>query len=145
MAVIQPQSIPINNQFSPAMASRCGESSYDPQDLSSADEEYIMLNNVAEVMPRRTDYVAWLTTAARLYLNAPPELPKNSELISPNHDVYHSDQMVISSRFGIMDITDWWCQQDKMHTMHAKLSNLAHDIFSILPYSARVEASVSIG
>jgi len=51
-------------------------------------------------------------TVARLYLNSPPEGTKNWGQINPNLNDYHSDQMQISSTFWILDITDWWCQQE---------------------------------
>jgi hypothetical protein len=84
-------------------------------------------------------------TAARLYLNSPPELPHNWGQINPNLDNYHSDPLVISSTFWLPDITDWWWQQEVTHSIYAKLSNVARDTFSIIPHSVRVEASFSLG
>jgi hypothetical protein len=74
--------------------------------LSSDDEEYLMPNNVAETTPGRSDCAAHLLTAARLYLNSPPEAPKNWGQINPNLNDYHSNPMEISSTFWIPDITD---------------------------------------
>jgi hypothetical protein len=84
-------------------------------------------------------------TAARLYLNSPPEAPKNWGQINPNLNDYHSDPMEISSTFWIPDITDWWRQQEETHSKYADLSNVARDIFSIIPHGVGVEASFSLG
>jgi len=53
--------------------------------------------------------------------------------------------MEISSTFWIPDITDWWRQQVEMHSKYADLSNVARDIFSIIPHGVGVEASFSLG
>jgi len=78
-------------------------------------------------------------------LNSPPEAPKNWGQINPNLNDYHSDPMEISSKFWIPDITDWWCQQEETHSKYADLSNLARDIFSMIPHGVGVEASFSPG
>jgi hypothetical protein len=83
-------------------------------------------------------------TAATLYLNSLPEAPKNWGQINPNLNDYHSDRMEISSSLWIPDITDWWRQQEAMHSKYANLSNGARDIFSILPHAVGVEASFSL-
>jgi len=49
------------------MASRSGRTSYDPYDLSSNDEQYLMPNNVAEMTPGQSDHAAPALTAPRLY------------------------------------------------------------------------------
>jgi hypothetical protein len=84
-------------------------------------------------------------TAARLYLDSPPEAPKNWVQINPNLNDYHSDSMEISRTFWIPDITDWWRQQEETHSKYADLYNVARDIFSIIPHGVRVEASVTLG
>jgi hypothetical protein len=84
-------------------------------------------------------------TAARLYLNSPPEAPKNWGQINPNLNDYHSDPMEISSICWIPDITDWWRQQEETPSKYADLSNVAHDRFSIIPHGVAVEASFSLG
>jgi len=134
-----------NNLSSFEMASRSGQSSYDPYDLSSNDDEYLMPTNVAEMTPRRRDCAACLLTAARLYLNSPPELPQNWGQINPNLNDYHSDPMAISSTFWLPDITDRWRQQEETHTKYADLSNVARDVFSIIPHGVGVGASSSLG
>jgi len=53
--------------------------------------------------------------------------------------------MEISSTFWIPDITDWWRQQEETHSQYADLSNVARDIFSIIPYGVGLEASYSLG
>jgi len=64
LPVIKPESVPNNNLFSSAMASRSGQSAYDPYDLSRDDKESIMPNNVAETTPGRSDPASHLLTAA---------------------------------------------------------------------------------
>jgi hypothetical protein len=134
-----------NNLSSFEMASRSGQSSYDPYDLSSDDDEYLMPTNVAETTPGRSDRAARLLTAARLYLNSPPELPQNWGQINPNLNDYDTDPMGISSTFWLPDITDWWRQQEETHSKYADLSNVARDVFSIIPHGVGVEASFSLG
>jgi len=95
--------------------------------------------------PRRSDRAARILTAARLYLNPPPEAPKNCGRIHPNLNDYHSDPMVISSTLWIPDITDWWRQQEETHSKYSDLSNVARDIFSIIPHVVGVEARFSLG
>ena len=53
--------------------------------------------------------------------------------------------MEISSTFWFPDITDWWHQQEETHSMYANLSNVARDIFSVIPHGVEVEASFSLG
>jgi len=53
--------------------------------------------------------------------------------------------MEISSTFWLLDIIDWWRQQEETHSKYADLSNVARDIFSIIPHGVRVEASFSLG
>ena len=58
-------------------ASGSGQSSFDPYDLSSDDQEYILPTNVAETTPRKSNCAAHILIAARLYLNSPPKAPNN--------------------------------------------------------------------
>jgi len=128
-----------------ATASGSYQSSFDAYDSSSDNEEYLTPDNVAEMTPRRSDRAARLLTAAKLYLNSPPEAPKNWGQIYPNLNDYHSDPMEISSTFWIPDITNWSRQQEETHSTYADLSNVAWDIFSIIPHGVGVEASFSLG
>jgi len=121
------------------------QSSFDPYHLASDDEEHLTPNNVAETTPRRSDHAALLLTAARLYLNSLPQSPETWEQMNPNLNDYHSDPMEIRSTFLLLDITDWWRQQEEMHSKYADLSNVARDIFSIIPHCVIVEASFSLG
>jgi len=139
------ETVPSSNLVPSATASGSYQSSFDPYDMSSDDEEYLTPNNVAEMTPGRSDRAARLLTAARLYLNSPPEAPKNWGRINPNLNDYHSDPMEISSTFWIPDITDWWRQQEEMHSKFANLSNVARDMSSIIPHGVGVEASFSLG
>ena len=106
------ETVQSSNLIPSATASTSYQSSFDPYDSSSDDKEYLTPINVAETTPGRCDRAARLLTAARLYLNSPPEAPKNWGQIDPNLNDYHSDQMEISSTFGIPDITDWRRQQE---------------------------------
>jgi len=75
LPVTKPESVLHDNFLSPTMASRYGQSTYNPYDMSSNDDKYLMPKNVAETTPRRSNRVAQLLTAPRLYLHALPELP----------------------------------------------------------------------
>jgi len=141
----QLETVPTSNLVSSATASGSYQSSFNPSDLSSNDEKYLTPNNVAEMTPGQSDRAARLSTAARLYLNSPPEAPKNWGQINPNLNDYHSDPMEISCTFWIPDITDWWRQQEETHSKYADLSNVARDRVSIIPHGVGVEASFSFG
>jgi len=135
-----------NSNFVPsATASGSYQSSFDSYDSSSDDEEYLTPNNVPETTPGRSDHAARFLTAARLYLNSPPEAPKHWRQINPNLNDYHPNPMEISSTFWIPDITDSWRPQEETHSKYADLSNVACDIFSIIPHGVGVEASFSLG
>jgi len=139
------ETVPSNNLFPSATASGSYQSSIDPYDLSSDDEDYLTPNNMVEMTPGQSDHTARLLTPARLHLNSPPEAPKNWGRIYPNLNDYHSDLMDISSTFWTPDLADWWRQQQKIHSKYADLSNVARDIFSIIPHGVGVEASFSLG
>jgi len=109
------------------------------------DEEYLTPNNVAETTPGREDRAARLSTAPRLYLTSPPDAPKHWGQINPNLNDYHSDPMEISCTLCIPDITDWWRQMEETHSKYADLTNVLHDIFSIISNGVGVEASFSLG
>jgi hypothetical protein len=126
------------------MASRSGQSSYDPYDVSSDDDECLMPTNVGEMTPGLSDRAVRLFKAARLYLNSPPQLHQNWGQINPNVDDYHSNAMEISSTFWLPDITAWWRHQEETHSKHADLSTVARNIFSIIPHGVGAEASFSL-
>jgi len=127
------------------IASRSGQSPYDPYDLSSDDDEYLMPTDVAETTPGRSDCAARLLTAGRLHLNSRPELPQSWGQINPDLNDYHSDPMELSSTFLLPDITDWWQQQKETHSKYADLSSVPRDKFSIIPLSVGVEATFPLG
>jgi len=52
--------------------------------------------------------------------------------------------MEISSTFWLADLSDWWSHQEEMHSRYADLSNVARNIFSIIPHGVGVEASFSL-
>jgi len=100
---------------------------------------------VAETTPGQSHREARLLTTARLYLNSPHEAPKNWGQMYPNRNDYHSNPMEISSTFWIPDITDWWRQQEEIHSKYADHSNMARKIFSIIPHGIGVESCFSLG
>jgi hypothetical protein len=73
VAVNKLETVTSSNLVPPAMASGSYQSSLDPNDLFSDDDEYVMLNNVAEMTPTQSDRAAHFVTAACLYPNLPPE------------------------------------------------------------------------
>jgi len=139
------KSLQRSNLIPSRMVSGSCQWSFDPYDLSSDDKEYLTPNNVAETTPGRSDRAARLLTAGRLYLILPPEAPKHWGQINPNLNDYHSDPMEISSKFWLLDITDWWRQQEEMLSTYTDLSNVARKIISIIPHGVGVEASWSLG
>jgi len=70
---------------------------------------------------------------------------RTGDKLNQNLNDYHSDPMEISGTFWLPDIADWWCQQEETHSKYADLSNVARDIFSIIPHGVRVEASFYLG
>jgi len=144
MSVIIPDNVPGSSIFPSAKASGSGQSSFDPYDLSSDDDEYITPKRVAEMTPRQSNRTERLLTTARLYLNAPPEAPKHWWQVNPNFNDYHSDPMEISSTFWLLDISTWCHQQEETHSKYANLFNVVGDMFSIIPHGIGVEASYSL-
>jgi hypothetical protein len=142
--VSKTENIPSRNLVPSAMDSASRRLSFVPYDLSSHDEEYLTPTSVAETTPRQSDHAARWLTAARLHLNSLPELPKNWGQIEPSLNDYHCDPMEIGSTFCIPDITDWWQQQEETHSKYLGLSNVARDIFRIIPHGVRVEASFAL-
>jgi len=77
------ESLPSSNHIPSGPASGSCPSSFDPYDLPSDDEEFLTPDNMAGTTPGRSDRAASLLTAARPYLNSPPEAPKNCGQIHP--------------------------------------------------------------
>jgi len=86
LPVTKPENILNNNFVSSAMDSSSVQSSYDPYDLSSDDEEYIMPNNAAKMTAGWSDRAALSLTAAMFHFNSPPELPPYWAQINLNLD-----------------------------------------------------------
>jgi len=61
------------------------------------------------------------------------------------NDYKQTNPMEIGSTFWIPDIPHWWRQQEETHSKYADLSNVARDIFFIIPHGVGVEASFSLG
>ena len=78
-------------------------------------------------------------------MNSPAEAPKDWGQINPNLNDYHFDPMEISSTFWLLDINDWWLQQEETHSKYTDLSNVAQSIFFIIPQGVGVEARFSPG
>jgi len=127
------------------MSSGSSQSSFDPYDFSSDHEEYLMPTYVAGMTPGQSDCTALLLSTARLHLNLLPEVPLNLGQNHPNLNDYHSDPMEICCAFWILHITDWWHEQEETHSKYANLSNVARDIFSIIPHGVGVESCFSLG
>jgi hypothetical protein len=51
----------------------------------------------------------------------------------------------ISRTFCIPDISDWWQQQEEMHSKYTDLFNVAQNIFSIILHGVGVVARFSLG
>lgn len=77
LPVVTSETVPRYNLFASAMASRSGASSYDPSNLSSNDDGYLLPEIVAETTPGRSTCTARLYTAARLYFISMPDLQQN--------------------------------------------------------------------
>jgi len=84
------ETVPSSNLVPSARASGTYQLSFAQYDSSSDDDEFSIPNHVAETTPGRSDRAARFLTAARLYLNSPPEAPKNWGQINPNLNDYHS-------------------------------------------------------
>jgi len=145
VAVNKLESLPSSNLVTSATSSGLCQSSFDPYDSPSNDEEYLTPNSEAETTPGWSNHAVRLLTAAWLHFNSPPEAPKNWGQINPNLNDYHSNRMEISHTFWIPDITNWWRQQEEMRSKYADLSNVACNIFLIILHGVRVEASFSLG
>jgi len=116
MPVNKLESILRSNLIHSEMASRSCQSSFDPYDLSSNNKEYWKRNNVAETTPGQSDLAAYLLTTGKLYLKAPPGVPKNWGQINQTLHDYHSNRMDISSKLWIPEIADWWRHQEETHS-----------------------------
>jgi len=145
VAVNKLESLPSSNPIPSATTSGSCQSSLDPDDLSSVNDEYLPPNNVAGTTPGQCDCAPRLMTPAMLYFNSPPETPKNRGQFISELNEYHSDPMEIRSTVRLRDITDWWRLQKETPSRYADLSNVACDIFSIIPHGVGVEVSFSLG
>jgi hypothetical protein len=73
MSINTPERVQQSNFILTAKASRLGQSSYDPYDLSSNDEKYVTPQCMAAMTHGRTDHPAHLLTAAGFHLKLKPE------------------------------------------------------------------------
>jgi len=137
-------SLPSSNLRPSVTASGSPEPSFDYYDLPSDDDEFLTPNNVAVTTPGQSNCTASIITASKCYLNLPPEVLKNWWQINWNLNDYSYDTMEISSTFWIPDITNWWQQQEEMHSKYANLSKVACDILSIIRHGVTVGAKISL-
>jgi len=103
-----------------------------------------MPNNLAETALRSSEHAVLLLTAARHHFHSPPESPQTCGRVNLNLNDYHSEPMVISTIFCIPDISDWWRQQEETHSKYTNLTNVGHNIFSIILHGVGVETSISL-
>jgi len=141
----QLQCLPSSNSISSAMVSGSCQSSFDPHDFSSDDEEYYIANNVAKTTPRWNGHPALCEPATRLHLHSPPEAPMYRGQIHQNLNECHSDPMEFRGTLGIPNMTDWWRQQEQTQSKYTNLSNIECNIFSTIPHHVGVEAGFSLG
>jgi len=123
--VMKPKIIQSNNLFPSATASGSGQFSCNSYDLCSNDDEYSMLNNVAETTTRWSYRTApWLTTS-RMYLNSPLDKPQNWGQINPNFNDYHSKgptQGKLAVHFGFWtSLTGGTNKVNRTHSMPISL------------------------
>jgi len=143
--IVTPKRIPRNTLFPSTMASGSAQSSIEPYDLSSDDEESLTAKVVAKMTPGWSNCTACLLTATTLYLNSSPESPKNWEQVNLNYNDYHYDPMEIRSTFWKMHIIDRWCQHEEMHSKYTDLSKVTRHIICITQPGVGVDASCSLG
>jgi len=144
LPIIKAERVLHNTLLPSKTASGSGQSYGDPYDLSSEEEEYPTPEHVAKMTPRRSDWPACSLEAAKLYMKSPPESPKTWEHVNPNLSGYHSDLMKISRTFRIPHITYWWHQQEHTRSKYTNFSDVARDIFSIIPHGVGVEEGFSL-
>jgi len=70
---------------------------------------------VAKTTPEQSNHEVHLLTATRFDLISPPKLPQNWGQTNLYFKDYHSDPMVISGTFWLLDITNWGRQQYDTH------------------------------
>jgi len=141
LIVTKPESILNNNLVSSAMASRSGQTSYDPYDSSSNDGEYLMPNNVAKMTPGWSNCAARPLTAARLYLNSPPELTQNGGKLIRILMITTLTKWTLVVHVGYR-ISPTGCGSKKKCT-ESNLPNVARDEFSTIHHGVGVEARFS--
>jgi hypothetical protein len=86
MSITNPDHDQPSTFFPTGNASGLGQSSFDPYELSSNDDEYLTPKCMTGMPSGRTGHAAHLLTVARLNLNRPPASPKNWGLV--NHKVH---------------------------------------------------------
>jgi len=129
-----------SNLFPSIKVSGFGRFSGYPYCLSSNDEEYLTATSAAEMTLRWSDCTASVLAAARLYLSPLVEAPTNWGQVNAYLKDSHTDCMEIDHALWLPDITNWWSQQEEMHSKYIDFSCVACGIFSIIPHCDRAEA-----
>jgi len=142
--VITPETISSSSLFSCTLTSRSGQCAYNPNDMSSNDEKYLMPKNVAEMPPARSHSAARLMTPTKLCFNSPPDLHQSWGQVHQHLNDHHSDPREFSSTFWIPDITIWWLQQGEMYSKYPILRNVACNLFSNTYHAGGQEDRVSV-
>jgi len=142
--VMKSENVLRNNLFPSLTAPGSGQTSLDLYDLSRYNKEYLSHNNVAVTTPGQNDCAACLVSATRLYLYSPPESSRIWGDVNPYFNDYHSNGMKFSSTLCILDIADLWCHKEETHSKYPDLSNVALNMFCIIPHGVGVEARFSL-
>lgn len=143
--VNKPITILSSNIITSTTTSGSSPSSFVPYDFPGDEEEYLTPNNFAETTPRQCNCAAGILTAGTLYLNSLPEVQKSWGHSISNLNDYNSNWMAISSILEIPDITNRWCQPEQTRLEYTDTTNMAHDIFTIVPHRVGVGACCSLG
>jgi len=127
------------------MTAGSAQCSFDLYDLRSNDQVFLPPTNTAESTPRQTDCTVPILAAARLYFNSKLRSSENLGPVNPDVNDYHFDPIEISSKFWLPAITDWWHQQEEIQSKYAALTNVAWDVFSIIPHCVVVDVRLALG
>ena len=96
------------------------------------------------MIPGQSNRTVGLWTAAWLYLNSLPELPKYWEHANLSLNNYHTNSIDICSVFWLPDITELWRQEEEKHPKYTDLATVLCNISSTIPHGVGVEARFSV-
>lgn len=141
LPVIKSEWVPSSNLCPSEHTSRNGPFSFHTYDLFRKTQDNLMPKNVVETTPRQSKFTPHIFTASMLHLIVPHESGHNKRQVILNLNDSHSDPLYIHSSFWIPTITDWWPQQEAMHTVNADPSTVERDVFCIILHGVRMETS----